>query len=88
MNLDLVQSINKIFDDFIRITPIYINIYSQAHLNSYLKRRQMELQSKPEITLPSSINKIIEKEPVDSSSKSQSSIPILSPPPMNQQTGL
>jgi hypothetical protein len=48
----------------------------------------MELQSKPEITLPSSINKIIEKEPVDSSSKSQSSIPILSPPPMNQQTGL
>jgi hypothetical protein len=48
----------------------------------------MELQSKPEITLPSSINKIIEKELVDSSSKSQPSIPILLPPPMNQQTGL
>jgi len=48
----------------------------------------MELQSKPEITLPSSINKIIEKEAVDSSSKSQSSIPILPPPPIDQQTGL
>ena len=30
----------------IRVTPIYIDIYSQCHLDNYLQRRQNEFQSK------------------------------------------
>jgi hypothetical protein len=39
--LDLRKSIDKNLDDFIRVTPIYIDIYSQHHLNDYLQRREM-----------------------------------------------
>jgi hypothetical protein len=45
----------------------------------------MEFQSKPIITLPStSDNETVKKEPIDP----PSSIPILLPPAINQQTGL
>lgn len=29
------------------MTPIYIDIYSQRHLENYLQRRQLELTTKP-----------------------------------------
>ena len=80
----------------IRMIPIYIDIYSQSHFEDYLQRREMELQSKSTITLPSStINQqTIDKEfvssieKIDSPVKLHSSIPILLPPPVDQQTGL
>jgi len=61
-------------------------------LNNYLQQREMECQSKPPITLPSSSssleNESIKNESINLPSKSQSSIPILPPPPIDQQTGL
>jgi len=49
----------------------------------------MEFQSKSTINLPSSLeNDSIKKESVDIPSESQSSIPILPPPSIDQQTGL
>jgi hypothetical protein len=51
----------------------------------------MECQSKPPIALPSSSsleNESIKNESINLPSKSQSSIPILPPPPIDQQTGL
>ena len=75
--------------------PIYIDIYSQSHFKDYLQRREMELQSKSAITLSSStINQqtndkelVSPIEKPDLSIKLQSSIPILPPPPLDQQTG-
>lgn len=55
------------FDNMIKITPIYIDIYSSDHLEKYLKQRQLEFQSIP-LT-----NGSIKKESLDSS------IPIVSP---------
>jgi len=52
---DLLQSISKKFDDFIRIIPIYIDIYSQRHLNNYLQRRQMESTISEDVKPQSSI---------------------------------
>jgi hypothetical protein len=80
------------FDDSIRMTPIYIDIYSQNHLNDYLQRRQIKLKSKPSI-IPSSslINGTIKKESVplirktEPPSKPQPSIP---PPSLDKPTGL
>ncbi|CAF2857359.1 unnamed protein product [Rotaria sp. Silwood2] len=41
-----MRSIKTSFDDPIRVTPIYIDIYSQRHLDNYLQRRHSEVQSK------------------------------------------
>ncbi|CAF3811897.1 unnamed protein product [Rotaria sp. Silwood1] len=89
---DLVQSINKTFDNFVRVIPIYIDIYSEHYLNDYLQRRQMEFQLKSTNTLPSpSLNKTTKKElvsptpEINPSSKPLPTTPILSPPPINQQ---
>ncbi|CAF2895426.1 unnamed protein product, partial [Rotaria sp. Silwood2] len=90
----LVQSINRKFDNFVRVIPIYIDIYSDHYLNDYLQRRQMELQLKPTVTLPTSpLNEINNKndlisptKKINSSSKAQPSTPILPPPPsINKQ---
>ncbi|CAF1016189.1 unnamed protein product [Rotaria sordida] len=43
---DLIRSIKTPFDDPIRVIPIYIDIYSQQHLDNYLQRRHSEVQSK------------------------------------------
>jgi hypothetical protein len=66
------------FDDFIKVTPIYIDIYSQHHFENYLKQRQIDLQSK------SSTNGATKNEepipPIDKfdlSPKPTPSIPIL-----------
>ncbi|CAF3599964.1 unnamed protein product [Rotaria sordida] len=89
---DLAQSINRTFDNFIRVIPIYIDIYSEHHLNDYLQRRQMELQQKPAVTQTiSPLNETMKNESVSPtkninlSSIPQPSTPILPPPPINQQ---
>ncbi|CAF4005290.1 unnamed protein product, partial [Rotaria sordida] len=88
----LAQSINRTFDNFIRVIPIYIDIYSEDHLNDYLQRRQMELQQKPAVTQTiSPLNETMKNESVSPtkninlSSIPQPSTPILPPPPINQQ---
>ncbi|CAF0732105.1 unnamed protein product [Adineta ricciae] len=43
---DLIRSMKTSFNDPIRVTPIYVEIYSQQHLENYLKRRQSEFKSK------------------------------------------
>ena len=45
-SLDLIRSMKTSFNDPIRVTPIYVEIYSQQHLENYLKRRQIEFKSK------------------------------------------
>jgi hypothetical protein len=70
------------------VTPIYIEIYSQCHLDNYLQRRQIEFQSKPVITqsLPS-MNGIIKKESVSLVHKIDLP-PEPQPSPIIQQIGL
>jgi hypothetical protein len=40
-----MRSIQVSFDNPIKVTPIYIDIYSQRHLDNYLQQRQNEVQS-------------------------------------------
>jgi hypothetical protein len=54
-------------------------------LNDYLQQREMEFQSKP----CNLLNEIVNNEPESPEQKSDSlSTPILSPPAVDQQTGL
>jgi hypothetical protein len=57
-----MRSIKTSFDDPIKVTPIYIDIYSQYHLDNYLQQRQIELQSKSS-AIPST-NGTIKNEPI------------------------
>ncbi|CAF1004064.1 unnamed protein product [Adineta steineri] len=50
---DLMRSIKTSLNDSIRMTPIYIDIYSQQHLDNYLQRRQMEFESMKNSLTPS-----------------------------------
>lgn len=71
--VDLIQSIKTFVDDSIRITPIYIDIYSSRHLEHYLQQRQNDVQSKfsPIInqTIPSA-NGVLDKESQSSADES------------------
>jgi hypothetical protein len=69
-----MRSIQTSFDDPIKVTPIYIDIYSQRHLDNYLQQHQNEVQSKSSPienqSTPSTNDEIIEEpisEPVVSS---------------------
>ncbi|CAF4719725.1 unnamed protein product [Rotaria socialis] len=92
---DLTQSINSTFDSRIRLTPIYINIYSDKHLKDYLQRRNMEFERNVAMTRPdSTLNQINKTELVSliedmkPSIKRQPSSPVLSPPPVDQKAEL
>ncbi|CAF1179585.1 unnamed protein product [Adineta steineri] len=81
---DLIQSINKTFHKSIRLTPIYINIYSQNHLKNYLQQRQIELPEKLTTTTTTTtvsssssspvINKITQQETILPVQKMDSSL--------------
>jgi hypothetical protein len=92
-----MRSIKTSLDDPIRVTPIYIDIYSQCHLDNYLQRRQNKLPLKSLSTKNQSIpstNGTIKKEPVppvhkiDLPPKLEPLIPTLPSPTTNEQTGL
>ncbi|CAF4503322.1 unnamed protein product [Rotaria socialis] len=91
---DLMRSMNTSFHDPIRAKPIYIDIYSQRHLDNYLQQRLSEVERK----LPStenesilSIDDIIENTIMPSENKndllleSELTVPILPLPTMDQQ---
>jgi hypothetical protein len=72
--LDLMRSIRTSFDGPIKLTPIYIEIYSQGHLENYLQQRQLERQSKPApLTNGTKKNEVI--SPVDKLDVSPESVP-------------
>jgi hypothetical protein len=81
-----MRSIQTSFNDPIKVTPIYIDIYSQRYLDNYLQKRQNEPQSKSlpieNQSIPSTNGAIIE-EPI-----SEPSLPVVSSIIIdNQQTG-
>lgn len=51
------------FDNPIKLTPIYIDIYTPDHLEKYLQQRQLEIRSIP-LT-----NGSVKKEPIVSTDK-------------------
>ncbi|CAF3434900.1 unnamed protein product [Rotaria sp. Silwood1] len=91
---DLMRSIKTSFDNPIRVTPIYIDIYSQRHFDDYLQRRHSEIQSKLLLTENQSIpttNNIITQEMLSSVDKNdlllepEPFVPILPSTTTNQQ---
>jgi hypothetical protein len=81
-----MRSIQTSFNDPIKVTPIYIDIYSQRYLDNYLQKRQNEPQSKSlpieNQSIPSTNGATIE-EPI-----SEPSLPVVSSIIIdNQQTG-
>ncbi|CAF2125611.1 unnamed protein product [Rotaria magnacalcarata] len=92
---DLIISINSTFDSCIRLTPIYIDIYSDKYLKDYLQRRKMEFERNFPMTRPDStlnqINKTELVSPIEnmkSSIEPQPSSSVLSPPPVDQKAEL
>ncbi|CAF1633437.1 unnamed protein product [Adineta ricciae] len=87
---DLVQSLEKTSNSSIRMIPIYTNIFSLNHLHDYLRRKEMEQQTKLTLITPVETNEIIAEEPPkdESSSETPPSVPILtSLLAVDEQTG-
>ena len=59
--LDLIQSIKTPFDRSIKVTPIYIEIYSPRHLEKYFQQRHNGIQSKSSL-MTNSTNGIMENQ--------------------------
>jgi len=66
ISLDLIHSIKTSFDNPIKLTPIYIDIYSQQHLENYLQQRQIEFQSKPSINGGTIKKELLSPKPIPS----------------------
>ena len=81
-----MRSIHVSFDNPIKVTPIYIDIYSQRHLDNYLQQRQNGVESKStpvdNQSVPSTNGEIEEER------NSEPSLPVVpSVTTDNQETG-